>query len=54
MAGRYAVEGEPGLQARSRRPQQQPQRTAAVLEQAILQLRTVHPTWAGRKLHARS
>ncbi|MCY3729212.1 MAG: hypothetical protein OXF97_09510 [Nitrospira sp.] len=30
------------------------QRTAAVLEQAILQLRTVHPTWGGRKLHARS
>ena len=50
---RYAAEGEPGLQARSRRPQQMPQRTAAVLEQAILHLRTAHPTWGGRKLHAR-
>jgi len=50
---RYAAEGEPGLQARSRRPQQMPQRTAIGLEQAILQLRTAHPTWGGRKLHAR-
>ena len=50
---RYAAEGEPGLQARSRRPQQTPQRTAAVVEQAILQLRTDQPTWGGRKLHAR-
>ena len=50
---RYAAEGEPGLQARSRRPQQMPQRTAASLEQAILHLRTAQPTWGGRKLHAR-
>ena len=50
---RYAAEGEPGLQARSRRPQQMPQRTDAALEHAILHLRTAHPAWGGRKLHAR-
>ena len=50
---RYVVEGEPGLQARSRRPQQMPQRTAAALEHAILQVRATHPAWGGRKIHAR-
>lgn len=50
---RYAAEGESGLQARSRRPQQMPQRTAARLEHAILQLRAARPAWGGRKLHAR-
>ena len=50
---RYLTEGEPGLQVRSRRPQQTPQRTAAALEHVILQLRTAYPTWGGRKLRAR-
>ena len=50
---RYAAAGAEGLQDRSRRPHQMPQRTAAVVEHAILHLRTTHPTWGGRKLHAR-
>ncbi len=50
---RDAAEGVPGLQARSRRPHQLPQRTPDALEQAILQLRAVPPAWGGRKLPAR-
>ena len=50
---RYAAKGEPGLEASSRRPQQMPPRTAAILEQAILHLRAAHPAWGGRELHAR-
>ena len=50
---RYAAEGEPGLQARSCGGRQMPQRTDAALEHAILHLRTAHPAWGGRKLHAR-
>ena len=46
---RYGVEGAPGLQDWSRRPQQ----TATALEHAILQLRTAQPTWGGRNLHVR-
>ena len=43
---RYAAEGELGLQARSRRPHQMPQRTPDALEQAILQLRVANPRGA--------
>ena len=50
---RYVAGGEPGLQARSRRPQQMPQRTVAALEHAILHVRATHPAWGGRKIHAR-
>ena len=50
---RYAAAGAEGLQDRSRRPHQMPQRTAAALEQAILHLRTAQPAWGGRKIHAR-
>ena len=50
---RYATEGRTGLADHSRRPHQMPQRTPTALEAAVLQLRTQHPTWGGRKLHAR-
>ena len=50
---RYAETGLAGLADRSRRPHQMPQRTPAALEAAVLALRTQHPTWGGRKLHAR-
>lgn len=50
---RYAAAGPAGLADRSRRPHHAPQRTAATLEAAVLQLRIQHPTWGGRKLHAR-
>ena len=50
---RYAAAGAEGLKERSRRPHQMPQRTPAALEAAIVALRIQHPTWGGRKLHAR-
>ena len=50
---RYATAGRAGLADHSRRPHQMPQRTPTALEAAVLQLRTQHPTWGGRKLHAR-
>ena len=50
---RYAAAGAAGLEERSRRPHQTPHRTPPALEAAVLALRTQHPTWGGRKLHAR-
>lgn len=50
---RYAAAGAEGLKDRSRRPHQLPQRTPAALEAAVVALRVQHPTWGGRKLHAR-
>ena len=50
---RYATAGFAGLADHSRRPHQMPQRTPTALEAAVLELRTQHPTWGGRKLHAR-
>ena len=50
---RYATAGFAGLADHSRRPHQMPHRTPAALEAAVLELRTQHPPWGGRKLHAR-
>ncbi len=49
--GRYAAEGKAGLVDRSRRPHRSPHRTAATLEQAVLEIRDEHPTWGGRTIH---
>lgn len=49
--GRYAEEGKAGLVDRSRRPHRSPQRTAAALEQAVLEIRDAHPAWGGRTIH---
>ena len=38
---------------RSRRPHHSPRRTAAEIEQRVVELRRVHPAWGGRKIHAR-
>ncbi len=38
---------------RSRRPHHSPKRTAAEIEQRVVDLRTAHPAWGGRKIHAR-
>lgn len=48
---RYRAEGWAGLADRSRRPSHSPDQTPVALEQAVLALRDVHPTWGGRKLH---
>ena len=50
---RYAAEGEAGLEARSRRPHSSPRRTAAMLEQLVVDLRDQHPAWGARKLARR-
>ena len=48
--GRYAEEGEAGLVDRPRRPHGSPRRTAAALEQAVLEIRAEHPAWGGRTI----
>jgi transposase InsO family protein len=50
---RYRREGLPGLADQSRRPQQSPARTEAVVEQQIVGLRRQHPAWGARKLRRR-
>lgn len=50
---RLGEEGVWGLCDRSRRPHSSPYRTAAHLEQAVVELRRKHPPWGGRKLRKR-
>jgi transposase InsO family protein len=50
---RYRGEGVAGLQDRSRRPHLSPEKTATAIEQRVLELRTEHPAWGGRKLRRR-
>jgi transposase InsO family protein len=49
---RYRAEGRAGLLERSRRPTTSPRRTDETLTQQVMELRTAHPTWGGRKLQA--
>ena len=48
---RYAATGLKGLQARSHRPHQFPQRTDEAMEALILAERRLHRTWGPKKLH---
>lgn len=50
---RFAQGGVEALADRSRRPQSSPRKTDATLEQDVLDLRTKHPAWGGRKLARR-
>ena len=50
---RVGAEGETGLADRSRRPRRSPRTTPRGLEEAVLQVREVHPAWGGRKLRVR-
>ena len=50
---RYRLEGESGLQDRSRRPLRSPDRTPAAVEAAVVALRQKHPCWGARKLARR-
>jgi len=54
---RFQADGEAGLSDQSRRPQRSPNRCAAAVEAAVLEVRRQHPAWGGRKiarvLHAR-
>lgn len=49
---RFQEKGVEGLQDRSRRPDLSPSRTGDEMEQRIVDLRTQHPHWGGRKLRA--
>jgi transposase InsO family protein len=48
-----AASGDRALADRSRRPRSSPTQTRPDLEARILELRTAHPSWGGRKLHHR-
>src|SRR5260370_22257293 len=47
---RYRVEGEKGLQDRSRAPHRRPWSCSKATELAVLSVRADHPTWGGRKI----
>lgn len=47
-----AQAGHP-LTNQSRRPHASPHQTSEAVEQRVLELRTQHPAWGGRKLHHR-
>lgn len=50
---RVIQDGPAALADRSRRPLQSPQRASAAVEERILELRSKHPRWGGRKLRRR-
>jgi transposase InsO family protein len=49
---RYQAAGRVGLADVSRRPHHSPSQIDAALEDAVLAVRTAHPTWGGRKIRA--
>ena len=50
---RFALNGETGLQERSRCPAHRSNKTAGEAEQAVIELRRQHPAWGARKLQTR-
>lgn len=50
---RFREQGGPGLNDHSRRPKHWPHRTAKRWLEAIGQIRQQHPSWGGKKIHAR-
>jgi len=50
---RYQHGGREALDNHSRRPKHSPKRTSFEMEQKVIELRTAHSAWGGRKLHAR-
>ena len=47
---RYEKQGIQGLQEQSRRPQNSPERTAAKVEDQVVELRRRWPDWGARKI----
>ena len=47
---RYKEQGESGLYERSRRPRHSPGKSNPQVEAAVLQVRSKHPSWGGRKI----
>jgi transposase InsO family protein len=50
---RFQADGLNGLADHSRRPHNSPARTSKEMEQTIVELRSKHPAWGGRKLERR-
>jgi len=50
---RYREEGVSGLEDQSRRPKSSPHRTSAATEEQVVELRSAHRAWGGRKLRRR-
>src|SRR3970282_1301593 len=50
---RHEAQGAEGLADRSQRPRRSPGRTSAATEAGVLELRSAHPAWGGRKLRRR-
>ena len=50
---RWRLEGASGLAERSRRPRTSPGRCLAAMETLVLEQRTAHPAWGGRKIARR-
>lgn len=53
LLARHAQEGAAAFSERSRRPHKSPARTPALVEQVVIDLRTQHPSWGGRKIARR-
>jgi transposase InsO family protein len=53
LLARHAQEGAGAFAERSRRPHSSPSHTPAAVEQAVIELRTQHPCWGGRKIARR-
>ena len=49
---RYRLEGDAGLENRSRRPHRLPRQTPRRVEDRILRMKRRHPTWGGKRIHA--
>jgi len=47
---RYKEQGEAGLYERSRCPKHSPQKSSPEIEEAVLRVRSKHPSWGGRKI----
>src|SRR5213075_2413073 len=50
---RFAAGGAAALIDRSRRPHHSPFATKSQLQERVCQMRSQHPAWGGRKIHAR-
>lgn len=50
LLSRWREQGEEGLKEHSRRPKSSPWQTNQELEDAILEVRGLHPVWGGRKI----
>src|SRR5215211_111436 len=47
---RYKEHGEVGLYEQSHRPKHSPQKSSSEMEEAVLQVRSKHPSWGGCKI----